>query len=78
MSDTVFPTSQKTGLSDGLTKREMFAAMAMQGMIAAITDYVRDKSGLAGGIIEHRPRDIAEISRCYADALLAELAEAKP
>jgi hypothetical protein len=49
--------------------RATFAAMAMQGMVTAITRLQ------ASGIIVHRPQDVAEISKVYADALLAELAK---
>ncbi len=45
----------------GLTKRELFAAMAMQGLCARPAT--------------HRPVDIAPLSIAMADALLAELAK---
>lgn len=54
---------------DGLTKRELIAAMAMQGMVAAITKVRTDGSD----IIRNLPADVAELSRLYADALLKEL-----
>lgn len=47
----------------GLTKREMFAMHAMQGIISA---------DLEGELIEREDR-CAELSVRYADALLAEL-----
>lgn len=49
----------------GLTKRELFAAMAMQGMISdqQTTLY---KNG-------YSPENVAMYSRQYADALIAEL-----
>lgn len=67
MSDinaTVFPTM--TGR--GLTKRELLAAMAMQGLVT--------ETGTCGdrGVIEV----IAERSVRMADALLAELAKDAP
>lgn len=46
--------------STGLTKRELFAAMAMQGMIA---------SGRYGETV------VSPVSVAYADALLAELSK---
>lgn len=79
MSETIFPrfeswqNEDNVTLTDavvgGLTKRELFAAMAMQGMISALTGF-RDDSD---NIIINRPRDIAEISCVYADTLLVEL-----
>ena len=45
-------------LADGLNKRELFAAMAMQGLIS---------QG------KQSPKQIAEVSVCYADALIARL-----
>lgn len=55
-------------ISIGLTKRELFAAMAMQGYMASV--------GVVGG---HMPRDedIARYSVEAADALLAALEETK-
>lgn len=53
----------------GLTKRELFAAMAMQGMCAG---------QYWGGNVDKKPelhKPIAEIAVLMADALLAELAE---
>jgi hypothetical protein len=54
----------------GLSKREYFAAAAMQGMIAGLTK--RRETNYS--IIEHEPQAVAEISRVYADTLLAVLA----
>lgn len=34
-TDPAFPVSSGGALFDGLTKRELFAAMAMQGMLAS-------------------------------------------
>lgn len=53
----------------GLTKREWFAGMAMQGMVAGITRFREDIEG----IIINRPKDISELSCLYADTLIAEL-----
>lgn len=51
------------GVFDGLTKRELFAAMAMQGFAAD------------PGITEARPEALAAGAVRWADALLAELAK---
>lgn len=50
-----------------LTKREQLAAMAMQGLIAGLTDVNEI------GVIRNRPQDVAELAALYADTLLAEL-----
>lgn len=55
--DPAYPTPTDLGL----TKRELFAAMAMQGLCARPAT--------------HRPVDIAPLSIAMADALLAELAK---
>ena len=39
--------------TEGLTKREYFAGLAMQGMIANTDTYVQDKSVIAKLSIEH-------------------------
>ena len=44
----------------GLTKREIFAAMAMQGIISSVPDSLL-------------PADVAEWSKEFADTLIAEL-----
>lgn len=55
----------------GLTKREYFAAKAMQGMVTTLTEIRNDIE--IDGIIRHKPNDVAEISVVYADALIAAL-----
>lgn len=57
----VFPIPGMNMQDLGLSKREFFAAVAMQGLCA--TDNVCDAS----------PATIAEWSVCYADALIAAL-----
>ena len=57
---SVYETREKSIDGGGMTKRELFAAMAMQGCI-----------GFNGGHAE----TMAERSVQYADALLAELAK---
>lgn len=54
----------------GLTKREYFAAMAIQGLIAGNYQFG------AGNVETHRAT-IAEEACLYADALLAKLAESE-
>lgn len=56
----------RTGLQWGLTKREYFAAKAMQGILAGDMDSVL------------KPKHVAISSAQYADALLAELAKEQP
>ena len=51
-------------LFGGLTKREYFAGLAMQGLCAHSGDY-------------HRDTDLAQDAVMYADALLAELERTK-
>lgn len=70
-NDPIFPVVDYSACQlAGLTKRELFAAMAMEGMITAIT-----RLDVDSGIITNRPIDISELSCLYADALLAELAK---
>jgi hypothetical protein len=67
-NDPAFPIGFDDGITQyfGLTKREYFAAMALQGLLATtITE---------GKTYEH----IANTSVWCADALLAELAKEKP
>lgn len=62
---------QECGLELGLTKRELFAAMALQGLLSdtriadGFSDIKKFKEHLAGASVG------------YADALLAELAKEK-
>ena len=56
--------------SVGLSKRELFAAMAMQGICA------RNKDA-AGDILTHIPT-VASTAVRYADALIAELEKTAP
>ena len=71
-NESAFPISMGP-VSDGdyipgLTKRELFAAMAMQGYLASV--------GVVGGPVP-RDEDIARYSVDTADALLAALEETK-
>jgi hypothetical protein len=73
-NEPAFPTSVQRGQSGeywtedegGVTKRELFAAMAMQGMLA--------DPNIRGDISE-LPGVVAAESVAFADALLAELAK---
>jgi len=56
-------TGQPIVYDSGLTKRELFAAMAMQGMLANPADLKRDQDG------------VVEFSIGCADALLKRLEE---
>lgn len=51
-----------SGNSSGVTKREYFAAMAMQGLCA---------NSIPGN--QHLPDNLSREAVCYADALIAEL-----
>lgn len=58
------PPNRHPSIQLGLTKREYFAAMAMQGLLASISGW--------------KDRDAAEFSVAYADSLIAELSKVKP
>jgi len=60
----VLPNDQVDYGDVGLTKRELFAAMAMQGICG---------DGIPGS--HHRPDETARDAVAYADALLKELAK---
>lgn len=74
-NDPAYPVPNDRGYIrdyDGLTKRELFAAMAMQALaqgICKMDDF---------GIITNAPNDVAEIACTYADALIAELNKDQP
>jgi hypothetical protein len=55
-------TSGATLIEHGLTKREYFAALAMQGLLASDNLFYTD-----------RPKIFSSLAVKYADALLAEL-----
>jgi len=59
----------------GLTKRELFAAMAMQGYVSTFSDLAQTeaikRSSKERGI--HPATLVAQLSLQYADALLAEM-----
>jgi len=60
----VFPVTIDNAKTHGMTKRELFAAMAMQGICG---------DGIPGS--HHQPEDTARDAVAYADALLKELAK---
>jgi hypothetical protein len=69
-NDPAFPCVPQHGSADGLTKRELFAAMAMQGLLARGNHGVLAEQGITF-------KDYAYWSTEYADALLAELEKKK-
>lgn len=64
---TFFPNRDETGIplsqNDGLTKREYFAGLAMQGIL----------TGIRGANLQVNVPGLAMESLQYADALIAEL-----
>jgi len=66
--DSAFPAE---GIAWGLTKREYFAAMAMQGMLSG--DHQSDAIADQVDSIDEFYNKIAELSTEYADALIKEL-----
>ncbi|MCP4661014.1 MAG: hypothetical protein GY856_36900 [bacterium] len=69
-SGHAFPNPQRPCTEPGLTKREYFAAMAMQGELAA-------QSEEDGMWDQNSPEHLAERCVAFADALLEELAKPK-
>lgn len=67
-----FPKRADGAPQTGLTKREYFAAMAMQGMLANLNGAL-----LSGGTKTLHPNHIAEMSVIHANAVLAELDKPK-
>lgn len=63
-----FDPNKGTTSADGLTKREYFAGLAMQGLSTATSE---------DGTWQHDPKDCAIAAVEYADALLAELEKTK-
>ncbi len=60
VNQTAFPVEHAAPFHTGLTKRELFAAMAMQGMVANCYK-------------EHSDQDIAQSSVLLADSLIEAL-----
>ena len=64
----MFPIDGKNPIKfNGLTKREYFAALAMQGLVSKIDNCSSDKTAL------NRARDLANRAVVVADALLNSL-----
>lgn len=57
----------------GLTKREYFAGLAMQGLTNSAFKYMSEGDGYATEAAMAMMRDIGKVSCDIADALLAEL-----
>lgn len=74
-----FPANGPIYVSAGLTKREYFAAMAMQGMLAGAwtADDMADYDGEPEAFREHQAL-VGAACVSYADALIAALAEPQP
>lgn len=69
-SEPAFPLNLGAGDHySGLTKREYFAGLAMQGVLSCMDDQRK------GSLVN--PKDIAMVSVGYAEALLAELEKVK-
>lgn len=66
--DKYDPETGKESIDRGLTKREVFAAAAMQGLLSA---------NMAGITSEDKTKLVAQVSVRCGDALLAELAKEK-
>jgi hypothetical protein len=74
-NEPAFPAPSDTLTSLGLTKREYFAAMAMQGELAG-QFYVQPglvTEGFKNCWTPDRADELAKASVAYSDALLAEL-----
>lgn len=68
--ESAFPSKQDTySAENGLTKRELFAAMAMQGMLADHTLAIGYGKSEGDELMENTVSSAVR----YADALLAEL-----
>lgn len=68
-NEPAFPTKDVLGLMySGLTKRELLAAMAMQGLLNNISSLKE-----SDWIGQKTPQFMAELSAQSADALIAEL-----
>lgn len=65
---TAYPIRHEDGIGIGLTKRELFAAMAMQGLLSDAENSTRSLSIVA---------DVGKASVNFADALIKALNETK-
>lgn len=55
------------------TKRELFAAMCLQGLLASMLAEAEPDNPLAAGTVEEHQKRFTRVAVGYADALLAEL-----
>lgn len=60
--------------ANGLTKREYFAAMAMQGLLANAGGPIQQNGSTGWGLTNVTWDQVAGVARRAADALLADLA----
>jgi hypothetical protein len=63
---------EKDGYSGGLTKRELFAGMAMQGIASSTSSL-----GGSGHLFHEHESSVAKVAVEYADALITELEKEK-
>lgn len=73
-NDTAFPYPIDLGVTEGLSKREYFAALAMQGLLAN-QEFVQRAERLQAEVKDDNlaPIVIAEVARKCADALIEAL-----
>ena len=72
-----YPTPCPINYGHGLTKREHFAGLAMQGILANSGGVIQSNSQSGFGWCNCDDSQLAELSVTCADALLAELDKAK-
>jgi hypothetical protein len=60
---------------DGLSKRELFAAMAMQGLLANAGGPIQQNGMTGWGLTNVTHEQVAGVACRFADALLTELAK---
>lgn len=75
-----FPTTEyydekPIGVIEGLTTREYFAAMAMQGLLANAGGPIQQNGSTGWGLTNVTHEQVAGVACRFADALLAELAK---
>lgn len=76
-NEPAFPVSERRAAFEGLSKRELFAAMAMQGILSEAWNYEELNLGEGEKAGLDMPSAVAEASTAFADALLAELEKTK-
>lgn len=75
----IFVYPHNRGGQYGLTKREYFAGLAMQGLLAHPSDTFCDEQGIEPETTEEAYANGARLAVAYADALIAALnAEQQP